>query len=1253
MALLHYFWLFSIITAQYFIFSTDAEKAFVTPSKNVTCPSQPCLTFSDYAREPNQYFKNNTTFMFLSGIHQLDIQLTLENVSDLTFLVSDKVWDDTVQVFLNPLVNITWINCDSIEVSGLVFVLGGKSDGEFFSALVFHKTTSFLSNLTLIGNRTLQSTAILLNDSSQVKVNNMEAKGATSTNGAAIYAHNSTIDFLGQNIFVNNTATSDGGAIVLDHCISNVYGNILFVNNTANGSGGAVSLTGGSCSISGNISFVKNTVTQGLGGAMYITGGIHTLLGNISFVNNTATQGFGGAMSLVGGVQSIFGEISFVNNVATFGGAIMLTSGVLNISGNVSFINNAAPNGFGGAMSLTEGIQNVFGNISFVKNTASFGSALSITGGNYTFSGNISFVNNTGPGSAMSVYDGIHNTSGNSDRGDASYSTHVELGKVRFEGNAGGAIFLSGSYLHISTSEFVKNTAFTVDDNTTSGGAIHAEDSTVNMTGTQSFIQNSALQGGAMAFSGNSKLILTQPLQLNFKANLATTNGGAIFYDDVIPPSQCTRSSNHEECFIELSSSFNIHLNFSNNTAGSSGSLVYGGNLDGCRLYVGGGERDNCGNRIGGNYSDNPVDTIKTISSTVSVDSTTSDFSSDPIQVCICILNDSPMCNVDMDIETVRGKEFSVQVVTVGQNNGIVPSSVRTSLSNGVQISPTQRIQSTGKNCTPIVYRLSSEYNTTTLELFPDSGSCRDIESYRTNVNVKFLPCPDGFTLKGSECVCEDRLQQYTTSCSVDTDTIERSSNTFWMGTVYNNKTFEGLILHSGCPFDYCTDTPVSIKLNNLDIQCNHNHSGTLCGSCSNNYSIAFGTLHCLPCSNDYLALILPFALAGIALVAVLLLLKLSVATGIVNGLVFYANVIQANRSIFFPPGKTNILTVFIAWMNLDLGIETCFYDGMNAYAFTWLQFLFPFYVWFLIGLIIVMSHCSNTIARSLGKNPVTVLATLFLLSYSKILRTVITALSVTSLEYPDGSRKLVWLYDGSVPYFQRADHILLGSFAVIALVLLFLPYTLLLLCGHWLQAYSHWWILSWLNKIKPFMDAYHAPYKKETRYWTGLILIVRCALLLTFALNTLGNANVDLLVTTSVTAGLLAWMHHNVYERLYNNVLETSFILNLCIFAAATYHVKETGGSQAVLAFTFVGIAFATFICIVLYHIYLCLCKTSVWKKLPKPNTEKYFIVQWFGKNKESDANEDGESDDEQENDAMQAPTSTIVQLRESLLEK
>ena len=216
------------------------------------------------------------------------------------------------------------------------------------------------------------------------------------------------------------------------------------------------------------------------------------------------------------------------------------------------------------------------------------------------------------------------------------------------------------------------------------------------------------------------------------------------------------------------------------------------------------------------------------------------------------------------------------------------------------------------------------------------------------------------------KCTCDERLRllQYTTGCRiirVNTNYIERKSNTFWMGALYDNITYEGLILHNGCPFDYCVDAPVNMTLDYLDVQCNYNHSGTLCGSCKHDHTIALGTLHCIPCSNIYITLVVPFVFAGLALVAILLLLNLSVTNGMINGLIFYANIIQANRSAFFPSKEhSDILTVFIAWVNLDLGIETCFCDGMTIYAFTWLQFLFPFYVWFLIALIIALSHFSE-----------------------------------------------------------------------------------------------------------------------------------------------------------------------------------------------------------------------------------------------------------------------------------------------------
>ena len=330
-----------------------------------------------------------------------------------------------------------------------------------------------------------------------------------------------------------------------------------------------------------------------------------------------------------------------------------------------------------------------------------------------------------------------------------------------------------------------------------------------------------------------------------------------------------------------------------------------------------------------------------------------------------------------------------------------------------------------------------------------------------------------------------------------------------------------------------------------------------------------------------------------------LLLLQLTVAKGTINGLIFYANTVKMNNHVFFPPQQDNILTVFIAWLNLDLGIETCFYDGMDVYIYMWLQYVFPFYVWFLIFVIIVFSRYSHAVSKMLGSNPVAVLSTLILLSYAKLLRTIIMSLSYTVLEYPNNTLEHVWLFDGQILYFQTPKHIALGVFAILVLIFLFMPHTILMLISHKLYAYSNKKIFSWMNKIMPFLDTYHAPFNQEHRYWTGLLLLTRCALFLTFALNVFGSASVNLIAITSVSAGLMvvAWIRGKLYLNIYNDILEASFLLNLCIFSATTYHVNEIGGNQAGLAYTSVGIAFATFIGILFFHIYMRLKDTTCWQ--------------------------------------------------------
>ena len=135
--------------------------------------------------------------------------------------------------------------------------------------------------------------------------------------------------------------------------------------------------------------------------------------------------------------------------------------------------------------------------------------------------------------------------------------------------------------------------------------------------------------------------------------------------------------------------------------------------------------------------------------------------------------------------------------------------------------------------------------------------------------------------------------------------------------------------------------------------------------------------------------------------------LDLTVCHGLINVMIFYANVINANKN-FFSHSTTSLIPLFIAWFNLDLGIETCFYDGLTAYARTWPQFLFPFYLWSIAGGIIVLAKYSRRIAAVSGNNGVPVLATLFLLSYAKLLNTIISAVSYTTLYTTQGPK--LWM---------------------------------------------------------------------------------------------------------------------------------------------------------------------------------------------------------------------------------------------------
>ena len=200
--------------------------------------------------------------------------------------------------------------------------------------------------------------------------------------------------------------------------------------------------------------------------------------------------------------------------------------------------------------------------------------------------------------------------------------------------------------------------------------------------------------------------------------------------------------------------------------------------------------------------------------------------------------------------------------------------------------------------------------------LYADEPCSRS--GYPLKIKVRFRSCPDGFSLSTQgRCTCEERLQRYTTECDINDQSIQHRSE-FWVG--FDNQS-RGLILHPHCPFDYCKSETINITLNNSDVQCDHNHSGILCGACHQQLSLTLGSSRCLPCSNTFLSLVVPFAIAGFALVIFLFICKVTIAAGTISGLIFYANIIAVNKTLFYPSGETNILTVFLLGLTWTLAL--------------------------------------------------------------------------------------------------------------------------------------------------------------------------------------------------------------------------------------------------------------------------------------------------------------------------------------------
>ena len=447
--------------------------------------------------------------------------------------------------------------------------------------------------------------------------------------------------------------------------------------------------------------------------------------------------------------------------------------------------------------------------------------------------------------------------------------------------------------------------------------------------------------------------------------------------------------------------------------------------------------------------------------------------------------------------------------------------------------------------------------------------------------DVQILPCPLGFTLQNGVCDCDPLLPTDIDTCYIDQSAISRPANT-WI-SYRQSDTSKYLI--SDCPMDYCLPFSSNIDLHNIDTQCQFNRTGMLCSQCQHPLSMVFASSRCRKCTNVHILITIIVIVAGIVLVVLFYLLNLTVTKGTINGLILYANIVSINDSIFLINDSVlKPLLIFISFTNLHFGIETCFYDGMDSYAKMWLQLLFPVYLILIAFLIIIASRYSYRILRLTYRRSLPVLATLFLLSYTSVLRTVLTVLfsysTITHL--PSGHQELVWSVDASVSLFGLKFTILFIICLVLFLILMFFFITLLF--TRYLARFKL------INHFKPVLDAFQGSYKDKYYYWVAAQIILRSIF---FALYLVQKQIRVFLGAVVLLLFIICFRSINPNKVSLVNFQELIVLVNINIIFVA--HLYDYHGMYYVTNLM-IGLAFIHFCMIVLYHFltYACHCNVD-----------------------------------------------------------
>ena len=939
----------------------DGKDFYIHPSGNISCPQYPCLTLSQFAANSTAYIGSDTdiSLCILPGNHSLNTEFSIAHVDSFSITKLNATQNGDIECYIectNQLGKFNIVNITTASVKGLHFIgCGGNSIADVMYFLLQDTTFQFAESANVLS---LDSVVAASVKRSLFLVNSIRY----DNDGCGVIMIRKSSFNIANSAFMNN-----GGQVMnVSESVFNIT-SCIFSGTFSTDTMIVMSSSASSFNIT-TTNFTDNEVTGNsiyYGAIVSINGSSFNIV-NSAFINNSGSSDDDYKFTIIDADYSPFSisNSTFSKNGGTAGNALLdiITVGsfisikncifidnhcgiiifVWNIGGlsllsNNTFKNNIAIHGL---VTVTEGSINVL-NIYFYRNVGSFYAVAC----NLTFSGYTRFECGMEPSKREA-----DNPLGQLEEGGAVTSYHSNIvftggtSLLNNQAQHGGAILATESTIKIFGDAKISSNLATGG----SGGGLHLRHSKVEIKGNCSIYVNSAFRGGGIYVSA-SEINVYVPGSLHLIHNNAATGGGMYFetdsklsvlklndqrqYSDM---TSVTFIDNHAEyggavyvayntslvacsvnveCFIQslvidLTGPFNSkNIFFTGNNATVHGSNLFGGLLDRCipspfvlmqhRLTDGFGYLLSISN-------------ITTISIT-----------SLPVRVYFCNTENKPDCSYQPPpVKIKKGETFTVSVVAVDQANHTISANVTSFLafpSSG--IAEGQQTQNASTYCTYLSYNVFSPEQLEKVTLYAE-GPCGSSTPSTRYIDIHFLNCTCSVGFKPSQgsssrcdCICDPALKPYITSCNYSTNSLYRDTNS-WI-TYSNSSHHPGYVIYANCPFDYChaASDNVSINLNvphGADAQCKYDRTGMLCGACIENFTLSLGSSRCLRCRDQWpivlVAIVLATIITGILLVIILLVLNMTVAVGLINGFIFYANIVSLCGNIFFPTLEPNFL---------------------------------------------------------------------------------------------------------------------------------------------------------------------------------------------------------------------------------------------------------------------------------------------------------------------------------------------------------